>query len=123
MSVYYENEETLKKYYDELSKEQMELTKISETNYIGKINIQSDNEYVLFAIPYDEGWRTTVNGEDKEIIRVQDELMAVKVNPGENEINIKFVPKGFYLGMAISVTGIVIFVSIEFIKYFKFKHK
>lgn len=59
--VYYENSDILKKYYDVLSKEQVDLKQISRTKYEGRIKIQSDNEYVFFTIPYDEGWKIKVD--------------------------------------------------------------
>lgn len=110
--VYYEDDDIFKMYYNKLSKEQMDLTKKSETEYEGKINIESDNKYVLFTIPYDEGWSAKVDGKEVEIIRVQEELMAVKVDKGEHEISLKFIPKGFYIGLTVSVLGAISFIII-----------
>lgn len=76
--IYYENDEVLKKYYDILSANQMELQKVSNRKYEGTINLQEDNEYVLFTIPYDKGWQAKVDGKSVEIVQVQDMLMAVK---------------------------------------------
>lgn len=114
--VYYENDEILQKYYDVLSKEQVELKKINESKYEGKINVQSNNEYVLFTIPYDKGWSATVDGKKMEIMRVQDEFMAVKLDKGEHVIVLNFIPDGFYIGLTVSAFGIFLFVFCSALK-------
>lgn len=77
--VAYENDEIFQKYYEVLSKEQANIYEISGREFEAKINIKSDNEYVLFTIPYDKGFKILVNGKEAEAIKVQDTLMAIKV--------------------------------------------
>ena len=76
--IYYENDEVLKKYYEVMSTAQMDLKEVSNREYEGKINLGGDNEYVLFTIPYDKGWKAKVDGKNAEVVQVQDMLMAIK---------------------------------------------
>lgn len=39
--------------------------------------------------------------------------MAIKLEKGFHTINIKFVPNGFLLGLALSLFGIILFVIIN----------
>lgn len=110
--LYYEIEEVFQKYYDVLKNEQLELNEISDREYQGRINIESDNEYLLLTIPYDEGWKITVDGEKAEVLKVQRALMAVKLEQGEHIIHMKFIPRGFILGACISFCGIVLFALL-----------
>lgn len=77
--LYYESEDALKKCYDILKKENVSLNKVTNNRYEGTVNIQSENEYILFTIPYDEGLRIKVNGKNVEKLKVFDALTLVKV--------------------------------------------
>ena len=67
MYLYYENEEVLKKHYQVLSKNQVELTKINNQKYEGTINLDNDEQYIMFTIPYENGWKVTVDGKEVEV--------------------------------------------------------
>ena len=107
--IYYEDKNVLDKYYDVLSKEQMEIKEISGRCYEGEINIESNNEYVMLTIPYDEGWNATVDGKNSEILKVQDGFMAIKVPHGKHIIKIQYIPSGLVMGACLSVYGVLIF--------------
>ena len=38
-----------------------------------------ENENVFISIPYSKGWKAYVNGEKKDIIKVDDAFMALKL--------------------------------------------
>lgn len=93
--VYYENDEILDKYYEILSKEQVDLRQISGRKYEGTIKVQSDNKYVLFTIPYDEGWKVKVDGKRQDAIKMQDIFIGINIEDrGEHKIELEFTPKG-----------------------------
>ncbi len=50
---------------------------------------------VFTAVPYDDGFTATVNGEVVEIWNVDNGLMAVPCAAGENEIVFTYAPDGF----------------------------
>lgn len=101
--LYYENEEVLKKHYDILSKEQVNLKEISRRKYEGEINITSDNKYVLFTIPYDEGFEVKLDGKKVKPIKIQNMFMGVEVEEkGEHKIELEFTPKGLKTGAILS---------------------
>lgn len=47
----------------------------------------------------------TVNGEKKQYETVLEDMLAVPVQKGENEISLCFLPSGFKLGAAVSACG------------------
>ena len=108
--VYYENDEILKKYYQELSEEQVSLKKINDSNYEGSVNITGDNEYILFTIPYDNGWKIKIDNEEVGYERVLNSLIAVKTEKGEHEISLEYMPPKFEVGMVVSCIGIGVFI-------------
>ena len=88
----------------------MALKEITKREYEGKINIESENEYVLLTIPYNKGWRITVDGKETNIIELQNVFMGIKLEKGEHIIRMKFIPRGYMVGGAISTVGIIVFV-------------
>lgn len=72
--------------------------------------IESGNGGNLFvAMPYDKGYIATVNGKKREISDFGG-FMTVALDNGENVVEFKFIPKGFSSGLALSLTGLALFV-------------
>jgi uncharacterized membrane protein YfhO len=53
----------------------------------------------------------TVDGKKVDIITADYGLMAIPVSKGSHTITVKYLPKGIYLGLGISVIGILILIS------------
>lgn len=111
IQVYYEDEEVLKKHYDILSKTQVDLEKINNQKYEGKVKCDR-KEYIIFTIPYDDGWKITVDGKEAKIKEVLGALMAVEVEEGEHEILLEYTLPGIKLGLALTFAGIIVFIVI-----------
>lgn len=111
--VYYENEDILKKHYDKLKENQVQVEKIDNRRYKGAINIEEDNQYVMFTIPYEKGWTIKVDGEKVEYKEVLDALIALNLNKGEHEITLEFMPDGMLIGMISTISGIIILVFLK----------
>ena len=47
----------------------------------------------------------TVNGKPCEIQTIDDCFMAIPVEPGENQIQLHFVPRGFHFALGITIAG------------------
>lgn len=109
--MYYENENVLKKHFQVLSKNQVDLNKINNQKYEGVINLDSDEQYVMFTIPYEKGWKVTVDGKEAKVEKVLDALMAIKLDSGEHKICLEYKPTGIILGGILTFAGIIIFLT------------
>jgi hypothetical protein len=72
--------------------------------------IQTDfpeDGYVVFSIPYDNGWHATVDGEGAEILPANGLLQAVPVEEGVHEVEIEFRPAEYVWGQRISLVTLV----------------
>lgn len=107
--IYYENEAIFHKYYERLVSNQVDLKKCSNSKYEGMVDIKNGNDYIIFTIPYDDGWEIKIDGKKTDKIEVQDALMAVKCSEGSHKIEMNFTPKGFKSGLIISFSGVIIF--------------
>lgn len=82
----------------------------------GKVELKydcADKNTLLITLPYDEGWKVSVNGKAGEIYQAADSLMAVDVEQGENTIVLEYKVQGLKSGIAISIIGITLFLVSE----------
>lgn len=61
---------------------------------------------VFYAVPYDEGFTATVNGEAAEVLKVSGGMMAVQAPAGENEIVFTYKTPGFAAGIFITLLSL-----------------
>ena len=82
-------------------------------NYI-KGNITLEKDSVLYtSIPYDEGWKVKVNGEEIETYKIGNALLAFDIKSGENTIELKFKSKGIVVGSIISAVSLITFIALS----------
>lgn len=72
-------------------------------------NIDSSLETLaIYTIPYDKGWKAYINGKQVQIEKVDNGMMAVKINKGYNKIKFSYFPKGLKGGIVISLLSICV---------------
>ncbi|MEO8612678.1 MAG: YfhO family protein [Chloroflexota bacterium] len=54
---------------------------------------------------YDPNWMVTVDGTPATLLRVDTALRGVCVSAGEHQVHFAYQPRAFYVGVAISVAG------------------
>lgn len=73
------------------------------------ININSNKENTLFLpINYSKDYKVTNNNEKSEMIKLYDNFIGIKLNAGENNITISYLPHNFYLATIISIISLII---------------
>lgn len=80
-------------------------------NISGSIDVSNDGYFVL-SIPYDKGFKITVDGKETKYEKVNESFIGFKINKGTHDIDITFEAPWFNLGKILSITGFVIFVLI-----------
>ena len=113
-SVYYIDVELAKEALSTLAAEQMEISEDwKEHHFTGTYSTENDSTTILTTLPYDEGWKVYVDGEEVEYSKALDALIAFNIETaGEHSIEFKYAPKTFTLGLAISLLSLVLFVFI-----------
>lgn len=67
-------------------------------------------ESLFIAIPFDEGFKCKINGNNTKVEKVFDNFISIHLIDGENRIELTYTPKGLVLGSIIS--SIIILISI-----------
>lgn len=82
---------------------------VSENNVYGEITAEKSGE-LFTTIPYNSSWKVYVNGEQVEYKRVNECFMGINVSGGKNIIEMRYVPKGFYIGAIFSIIGMIVLI-------------
>lgn len=98
---------------DHLKNNSLLIKEFSNNRIVGDINTRI-KQLVLFSIPFDRGWKATVNGNDVEIIMVDGGLSAVLVEPGNNSISLRYHTPYIEMSFYITLLGLFIWGAIVF---------
>lgn len=94
---------------DQLAGGNLEISSYTSRQVTG--TVVADEAGVLFlSIPYDESWKAKVNGVDQDLISVADGLSGVMLEAGTHDIVLSYTPPGFWIGVMLSLLGILIFL-------------
>lgn len=72
-------------------------------------NIELSNDsLILYTVPYDRGWRATVNGKGTIVENVDNGLIGVVGLKGNNQIKFRYMPPGLVVGTIISIISLIV---------------
>jgi len=95
-----------------LSRGTMDAYSQKDDRIFGIVNVPEGDSVMFTTIPYDKGWRVTVDGRETETLpAVRETLLAFRITPGEHEIVLEYRPDCVKYGLILSLTGIVIFAA------------
>lgn len=80
------------------------------------VTSDKDDTYMFLPVTYDEGWSCKVNGEKQNIDIAMSSFMAIKLQKGENIIEMNYLPYGMKLGIIITVITALIVIAIYIIE-------
>lgn len=68
--------------------------------------------FAVLSVPYDKGWRVTINGKDVKAYEVNGGMTGIAVEAGKNDIEMYFSPHGLKEGKMMSAAGIVLCLAL-----------
>lgn len=113
--IYGFNDAVWQQAYEKLGDETMEVTSYSDTKVEGTITASDDGMCVI-SVPYEKGWTVKVDGKQTDISLMGGAFIAVPLTEGEHHITLKYIPDGLIPGIAVSLCGIGIFVSMYMLR-------
>jgi uncharacterized membrane protein YfhO len=82
-----------------------------DNEVFGTVNAKK-GEKLFIAVPYDKGFKITLNGEKVEAKKVFGDFYSIALVDGENTIEMKYTPPGFTAGVVICILGLVISIIL-----------
>lgn len=120
-SIYRLNMKTVNDAFATLQEQTMDLVEMDDCRIKGRIDVKKEGR-LLLSVPYDKGWKLTVDGEVQEIVPWENAWIGVHLPKGEHEIELNYTTPGLFMGFAISACCIGIFLLLYCMGLFK-RHK
>lgn len=96
----------LKQVLDGLKQNGMKITSHAGGHLSGTIYVP-EGQKILTSIPYDAGWRVTIDGREAELQTFADTFLTLEAAPGDHEIEFSYVSPGFKTGMLLFVIALL----------------
>ncbi|MBQ8966332.1 YfhO family protein [Ruminococcus sp.] len=98
---------------EKLKASSFEVTEFEDTQLTGRVTAEEQGQLLFTTIPYENGWTITVNGKNvKPEKAVDDALIAIPLEAGENTVKMKFSPNYWRLSLIISIFGVILLAVI-----------
>ncbi len=107
--VYSINETVFDELYNDLADEQLNITEFKDTRIKGDITAKEDGVMFL-SIPYEKGWSVYVDGEKTDTFPVAEAMTGVDIYAGNHEIELKYIPDGFPVGLVATGGAVLLFI-------------
>jgi len=87
----------------------VERFRISPNRMRAEVNGQADS-LVVFSHNRADGWKAEVDGRSTRIVAVDGALMGVFVPPGQHSVELRYLPRSFVAGSAVSAMAVIVAV-------------
>lgn len=84
---------------------------ITNSTITGKINTETSG-YMFLSIPYSSGFRAFIDGIEVDILKANTGYMAIFVQKGNKELEIKYFTPGLEIGLYVSAVALIAFILI-----------
>lgn len=98
--------EKLKKLYSALSESQLENILVEKNHLTGSIDAKKSG-ILLLSIPYDKGWKASVDGQSVETIKIGGALTGIRIKAGMHDVSMRYTPPGLIAGGVLSVLSLI----------------
>jgi uncharacterized membrane protein YfhO len=111
MSVGFINSELFEQGYAKLSSQILQLTEFTNTKVKGKITALEDG-LLYTSIPADKNWSAYVDGVKREIVKIDNAMIAVSLNEGYHEIEFRYFNTSLLVGGIVSIVSLAVFILL-----------
>lgn len=108
--------------YNKLKNQALDIQSWSDTKIEGTITVK-ENSYLYTSIPYDEGWRIYVDGEQAETFKIGTCMLGATLKPGTHTVVLKYTPRGLKAGLAVSCVSCAGIAGYYLMRHAKMKKK
>jgi len=106
---YYLNRAVFEDSMSRLSQDQYKITAYTESSFSGTFTASRERELVMTTIPYDNGWKITVDGREIQPIKALGSVVAFYID-GEagqtHTVDLVYSPNTLWIGLTVSLISI-----------------
>lgn len=96
------------------------LHRFEQDNIEFEIDVDNDNSYLSFSMPYDNDWHVMVDGKEYDTEKINVSLLGARVNSGHHIVELKYSSKAFNAGAFVSL--VTLLITIAFCVVYKMRN-
>lgn len=112
----YLTEKKLNEIYPLLSQGGLKNSSVCDTEICGTVTAK-ENQIIFTTLPYDKMWQVYVDGVRVETYKCLDATVGFDITAGEHTIEMKYVPIQWYVGLAVTGLGCLIFSTLVILEF------
>lgn len=93
------------------NQEPLENVSVEKNRVTGTVQLSTE-KYMVFSVPYSEGWSIYVDGQKRELQKANVMYMGLELEPGYHEIELRYCTPGIVPGAAVTLGCGVIYVVL-----------
>lgn len=97
-----------------LKAEPFTIESFHQTHFKGSMNLKSEG-IAYFSVPYDKGWKVTVDGRETETLMLSHGMTGLKLTAGNHRIEFCFEQLSARKGKWWSLAGVLLFGALVFV--------
>ena len=99
-----------------LKEREVDVQEWNSNSVIAKYNAKTEGNLFL-NIPYDSSWKAYIDGEEVQTESIAETaLLSVPTEAGEHELKLVFIPRGFEIGLTMSIGGLILLLVLCLIR-------
>ncbi len=87
----------------------------SHTHFEGEVKVAEGRNVLMLTLPYDKNIAVYANDIKKPTFEIAGIFTGVMLDEGEYDIEVRYVPIEFYLGLLVSLFGVIILLCYKLI--------
>ncbi len=116
------NEKTIDAISSNLTTSKVNFNNINyQGNHLYSNYYSTNDGFALISIPYDEGWKILVDGQEVDYYNVNGGFIGFKTIKGNHDLDMYFIPKGLKPGMVLSFAGVIMFIVLTVMEKKKYE--
>lgn len=107
--------QTMEQYADataERREDVLEQVSIGKNRVSGEISLE-EKKLLFLSIPYSEGWRASVDGQEVKLLRADTAYMALELEPGQHQVVLSYTTPYIRMGACMSALGWLAFAFYQ----------
>ena len=106
-----ENEDVVSQMSKAARTSDVKVKRISGNSIDIETNKEFNSNYLMLTIPYDKGWKITVNGKRETSRMLISTFMGIKLRKGTNKIELHYEVPGIKISVMLFILGVVLLLG------------
>lgn len=102
------NQNVFESFYEDTLNNSLKNVKYKGNQITATFESNKNDNQLFFTIPFDKGWNIFIDNKKVETKNIKDAFIGINIDEGKHNILLKYTPQEFFLGVYISLIGILI---------------